>query len=100
MLDDYESSYIDLNSSFLNNEYNFHDNEPCDLSFSNDSQTKDNTLSISLTGNQSFSTRQNSNMPNIVSVLGFYNPKYRPIIDDGKEYKYEDNPGLYRKIRK
>lgn len=100
MLDDYETSYIDLNISFLNDEYNFHENEPCDISLSNDNQTKDNTLSTSLKGNQSFSTRQNLNMPNILSVPGFYNPKFKPIIDEGKEYRYEDNPGLYRKIRK
>jgi len=101
MLDEYQSSYIDLNASF-HDTYNFKilDEEPCDLSFSVDSITKDNTLSASLGENHSFRLNKNSNESTTQALSGFYNPKYKPILDDGKEYRYEDNPALYRKIRK
>lgn len=101
MFDEYESSYIDFNTSFLHDDnFGISCNEPCNLSFNEEINTKDNTLSTSLTDNHSSTDKQNSDISNIVTVPGFYNPKYKPIVDNGKEYKYEDNPALYRKIRK
>lgn len=101
MFDDYEPSYADLDTSFLRTgEFNLNEEDQCEISFSNNSLTKENTLSTSVNESHSFSLKQNSNMQSAVTVSGFYNPKFKPIVDDGKEYRYEDNPSLYRKIRK
>lgn len=95
MLDDFETSYLDLDASFLH----AHDYD-CNISISDNPTANANTLSTSVTDMKSFTTGQNSNVPNAMLSQGFYNSKFKPIVDDGLEYRYEDNPALYRKIRK
>lgn len=91
MLDEFNTSYLDLDASLLNAEPTH-----CDLSFSDNPTAQPPTLSTSCAEY----TPPNSHKSHHTPPIGFYNPRYKPIIDDGREYRYEDDPALYRRIRK
>lgn len=100
MFDEFDTSYHNLEKSFLNSSL-FECEEAGEESlFAEPVKYTSETHSNS---NGDKSMKSQVPQPDIQSEpvnFGFFNPKFKPITDNGKTYKYEENPVLYRKIRK
>ena len=100
MFDEFDTSYHNLEKSFLNSSI-FECEEEQEHSLFGEpvkfvSETNSNSHKDKSVGSQ-LPQPQIQSQP---ASFGFFNPKFKPITDNGKTYNYEDNPTLYRKIRK